>query len=363
MSTHVTGEQLDRLRQGTLPPAEVAEAGRHAAACPECGKAVGDALSIDRMMRDLRIQIEADPELDHLSQDALMALADGTIGTGERDEARAHLEACQACRSELEELDGLKGLIRSRPHPRRRWPVYAVAASIAAIVLLLPLLNRRPGAPVLPPVPATSSQATATQPPSVPETTRYARQDWERWVGEARKGRELPIPAIVAALRPPASSLRGPEEDDDLRLRPDGAVVAAVRPRLQWQRREGASYNVILQIGDRIVESGALADPAWTPPLDLKRGREYAWQVEVTMGGVRSLYPKAPQPPARFRVLEQRALDEIGEARKRYPDDPLLHAVLLARVGLQDEALEALDRLGRSDAALASALRRSIGEW
>jgi hypothetical protein len=127
--------------------------------------------------------------------------------------------------------------------------------------------------------------------------------------------------------------------------------------------RQGASYDVILRNGDELVESGALTDPRWKPRHELKRGCEYLWQVELTIDGVRALYPKAPDPPARFRVLEQSALDEIDDVRKRYPDDALLHAVILARHGLRTETLAALDRLGRSDAPLAADLRESLRHW
>lgn len=358
MSTHVTREQLDRLRDGTLPPAEVAEAGRHAAACEMCGKAIGETLPVDRMMRDLRVQIEAEQDVEHLATDALMALADGKLPGDERVAALAHVEECEICRSELDELGQLNQVIR----PRRRWAIYAIAASLAAIALMLPSLDRRSDAPI--PTPRrTTVKPVVTQRPTATPTTGYSRKDWDRWVSEAKKGREFPIPAIVAALRTPKSQLRGSTDEDDLRLKPDKVVVASSRPQLQWKKRGGASYNVILQIGDEIVESGALTVPVWIPSTDLRRGREYAWQVEMTIDGVRAIYPKAPDPPARFRVLEQKALDEIADARKRYPNDALLHAVLLARYGLQEEALQAVDRLGRSDAALAAALRESIRKW
>jgi hypothetical protein len=64
MSTHVTRERLARLRDGSLPPADIAEVGGHASTCGPCGKAVGEALSLDRTIRDLRMQIEAGHEPD-----------------------------------------------------------------------------------------------------------------------------------------------------------------------------------------------------------------------------------------------------------------------------------------------------------
>lgn len=365
--THVTGEQLDRLRDGSLPPAEVAEVGRHAAACESCGKAIAGALPAGRMTRDLRVQIEAGPEPEHLSGDELMACADGTL----RD--HPHLQECESCRAELDELLRFKSTMR--PRTRRGWRPYAVAAAlaaaIAAIALTIPLANwtvdRAPRTPAPPPsVSPHVSTGAAPVPPEpvpVPVATGYGRPEWDGWVAGIKTRRALSMPAVIASLRPQKTHLRGAAEEDDLRLSPDQTVVADPRPRFQWSKQQGASYNVILRNGAGIVESGALTDPHWTPPRELKHGREYQWQVEVTVDGVRSIYPKAPDPPARFRLLDESALAEIEEARKQHPEDALLHTVILARHGLRAETLAALDRLEQSDPSLAADLRASLRSW
>lgn len=353
--SHVTAEQLHRLRTGSLPPAAVAEVGAHAATCEACGSAVGDALSLDRMTRDLRVQLEADPEPEHLSDDELMAYADGTS----RNEA--HLNECEICRAELDEILRFKRTIR--PRPRRRWLPYAIAAAIAAIALTIPLLDRAPDTPAPTPRHATTSNVPLPKPPPVAIAKGYGQPEWDAWVADAKTRRALPMPTIIAELQPQKSQLRGAAEEDDLQLSPDHAVIISTRPQFQWANRQGATYRVILRDGNDIVESGALRNPRWTPRHDLKRGHEYLWQVELTVDGARSTYPKPPDPPARFRVLEQSALDEIDAARKRYPDDALLHAVILARHGLRDETLAELDRLERSDAALAAELRDSLRNW
>ena len=345
MSTHVTPEQLDRLRRGTLPPADVTAVGRHATACASCGSAVAEALALESKTRDLRLQIDAGDESEHLPEDALMACADGFD--------HEHLQECASCRAEVEEMRMLKRSMR----PRRRWPLYAAAAaaSIAAIAILLSLLGRRPDAVPVPQPPVITQS-------SPPAPVGYGRAEWDRGVADAKQARAFRVPAIVEQLRPPRSTFRGSSEKDPLELHPNGSIVASTRPRLRWSRLEGATYNVIFQLGDRVIESGRLASLYWTPPRTLERGREYAWQVETTLRGVRALHPQTPAPPARFRVVEQSAIDEIDAARRQYPDDALLHAAILARHGLRDEALAALDSLHR-DPALANDLRASLRTW
>ncbi|HEX7153235.1 MAG TPA: hypothetical protein VF618_17250 [Thermoanaerobaculia bacterium] len=357
-SSHVTAEQLDRLRDGSLPPAQVTVVGGHAATCEACGRAVGEVVSPARMTRDLRVQLEAADDAGHLSDDELMAVADGTLHED------AHLNECEICRAEVAEIAEFRGAMRRRRPARNGWMPYAVAASIAAFALTILLVDRVPRTPAAQPRAATTSSPVATESPRVVvAATDPARPEWESWVADVKARRALPVPAVIAELRPQKSLLRGGSEDEDLRLSPDQTVVSLTRPELRWASRAGASYSVILRDGDAIVESGALTDARWKPRHELKRGREYLWQVEVTAGGERSLYPKAPDPPARFRVLEQSALQKIDEVRKQHPEDALLHAVLLARHGLRDETLEAIDRLEGSDAALAADLRESVEGW
>ncbi|MFL6279668.1 MAG: hypothetical protein ACJ731_06130 [Vicinamibacterales bacterium] len=344
---------MDRLRDGSLPPALVAAVGGHAATCESCGRAVREVFPVHRMARDLRTQFDAGHEAEHLSDDELMACADG------RSRNDAHLQECDVCRAEVDELLRFKSQLR----PRRQWLPYAIAASIAAIALTVSLFNRAPDTPTTPPRVATSSNVVRPSPAPLVVATGYGRPQWDAWVADVKARRAFPLPAIIAELRPRESQLRGGAEEDDLQLSPDHEVVASTRPQFRWDDRQGATYDVILRDGDEIVESGPLTDPRWRPLHDLSRGHEYQWQVEMTIGGVHSIYPKTPAPPARFRVLEQSALDEIEEARKRYPEDALLQAVILARHGLRDEALAAVDRLERSDTALAASLRDSLRHW
>lgn len=349
----MTCRQIDRLEDGRASLAQIAEIRRHAAECPDCAAALEHTAG--RIAGELRDQIDLEKHtLEHLDADVLMNHADGSLHGAELETARAHLENCAACRSEVEEIQALRRKIQPRSSP----PFWTIAASVAAaIAIVFVFVLQRDDTP---------ARAIDTPPPTPPpsvEARTYSRADWQLAVTDAKRLREFPVPAAIERLYTQKSTLRGASQQDSASLTPDGDVVISSRPRLQWTARKFASYKVILQTQNGIVESPALTEPAWTPATDLAHGREYRWQVEITAGGVRSLHPRAPDPPARFKVLEQSAVDEIAEARTRYPDDPLLHAVILAKHGARTDALQALDQLEGSDPELARALRESLMKW
>lgn len=364
MSTHVTSEQLDRLRDGTLPPAAVADVGRHAMACEMCGKVVGESLSIDRMVRDLRIQIEADQDAEHLSPDALMAFADGMLH-GEEREARVHLEECEICRSELDELARWKKVIR----PRRRWAVYAIAASMAAIALVLPSLDRRSSTTPRPAI----SKPIATQPPVlstkpiVPAPgSGYGRPEWDTIVRAARAGEPLPMPRALRTLRHPSDILRGPEDPPGSDpVSPSGMVVETTRPAFTWNARSGDRSTVLVLAGDReVVRSESLTTATWRTPRDLSRGVTYTWQVEIDRNGELEVIPSPPARPPQFHILDAATHAGIEAARRQHPTDPLFLGIIYARAGLIDEARTELRRVREgADVPTAQRLLRELDSW
>jgi len=348
MSTHVTGQQEDRLRLGKLPLAELTEVARHAAVCDECRQSLEGLLPVGRVAGDLRLQIEAEED-DHLWPESIVAYADATLAGEELEAARRHLPDCERCAREVDEIRRLA----MPPPARRSWKIFLALAASVAVVAAAGLLVMQRDTPA-PPAPARQV---------VRVRQGYERSTWSEWVVEARRTRAFAVPAVFAGLRGSTTQLRG-AQDGHAELAPDRIVVASARPQLRWSvPGRGATYKVILKSGRSIVESESLAEPRWTPSGDLQRGGEYEWQVEVARGGDRRVYPRPPNPPARFRVLGQAAADEIATAREQHPTDALLHAAILAHYGLRDEALDALGRLERIDAPLAAALRESMRAW
>ncbi|HEX2833956.1 MAG TPA: hypothetical protein VHW00_13175 [Thermoanaerobaculia bacterium] len=324
---------------------------------------MSEALSVQRLLRDVRVQFEV-AEDEHLSEELLMAYADDALPADARDAARAHCDECDRCRADVEELRRLQFVMRRKRSPR--WVPYAIAAAAAAILalVLLPLLYERSPAPLTPVKRAPSVKRVVVPPASTaPVVTGYGEKRWDEWVARAKETRTLAAASILAQLKPAKTTLRGTETADALELHPNGSVVLETRPRFHWNARESGTYNVILQDGDRIIESGLLTSASWVPPFDLRRGGEYGWQVEVTIGEERSIHPLAPAPPAKFVVLDDAAVKEIRDALQRHPNDALLHAVLYARYGLREETASALEALRGGEPELANALRKSLDAW
>jgi len=308
-----------------------------------------------RMADDVRLQIEADA-FRHLDPDQQVAYCDGALRGDELEAARLHLDACDQCRADVEELS------KWGAGPRKRnWLPYALAASLAAVAILGVLvfkpepLKPRPPVAIVPPV-------TITAPPPA---FSYGNAEWDRLVRDVTASGRLAMPALLAALQPPASHFRGGIGADDAALAPAGIVVESARPRFTWRAQPAARYVVLLAPQDgRVVESEPLSEAAWQPPSPLQRGRDYSWQLEVVTDKGRALHPAPPHPPVRFHVLDDAAAAEIADARRRFPGDHLLQAILLARHGLRADAERELleyRKTGRAD--LADALLRSIQSW
>jgi len=308
-----------------------------------------------RMADDLRLQIDAE-DFGHLDPDRQMAYSDGALHGDELETAKLHLEGCERCRADVDELAKW-----GAAPPRRNWLPYALAASLAAVAIVgLFVVRQQQPVKTRPPV-ATIPPVTTAAPPPAPS---YGNAEWDRVVRDVTASGRLTMPAVLAALQPPSSHFRGEIAADDERLEPAGVVVESTRPRFTWRAEPAARYVVLLAPrGGAVVESVQLSEPTWQPASPLTRGRDYAWQLEVITEKGSVLHPAPPHPPVRFHVLDDAAATEIAEARAHFPDDHLLQAILLAHHGLRDDAERELLEYRKKDQALADALLRSIRSW
>ena len=178
---------------------------------------------------------------------------------------------------------------------------------------------------------------------------------------------QVKTPQTVMDLAKDAEVLMGPSTGGVAfaLLNPVGVVIRTARPTLRWQALEGAeSYTVTVFDADynEIARSPVLAAPSWAMPEALERGRVYLWNVTASVNGKEIKSPVAPAPEARFKVLEKNKLDEIGRARKEYPESHLLTGLLYAQAGLLDEAEREFQILARRNrkSPIAQRLLRAI---
>jgi anti-sigma factor RsiW len=123
---------------------------------------------------------------------------------------------------------------------------------------------------------------------------------------------------------------------------PIGRVVREDRPLLRWRPLAGAvSYraSVVNSSFQVVAESGPTLSTEWTPPAALGRGQTFYWQVTATLAdGEEVISPRTPAPRARFRVLEESAVEELKRLEESAPESHLARGVLYARAGLVEEA-------------------------
>jgi hypothetical protein len=324
---HLSADTAARLKNRTLPPAEIEAAVTHAAQCATCRPALGsDAAAIRAAF--------AEDAPRHLTFDELSAIVDGRANRPE------HLDECDLCRAELDDLRPLA----QHPPGRRTWWLAAAAALVLALLIAMIALRREPS-PDVPEVVDTSmtgepQTTTADPPPS----------KWQPLVDQALASGRLPLPAFLATLGGPAQTLRGDGPNASQRLEPSGSAIESAQPELRWPRVANATHVASVFDGETmIIQSPPLKTGRWPLPRPLPRGTTYTWQVEAMRGGETTVLPAPPDPPARFHVISADVQRELEEARREHPDDHLLLAVVHAKAGLEREAREHLDRVESND--------------
>jgi anti-sigma factor RsiW len=271
----------------------------------------------------------------HLAQEELEAYLDGRLAPARLQHCGAHLDACEACRAELEDVrtfrSELPGLPRSEPYrhgsqgrKRRRGlalPLTAAAATIFVVAASASFWwwHSRPrtdkplvaatvtpplaGAPVTPAVAVANSPvagAVATPPVTAPVTNRPAtgplasRPAIAAVAASPQPTAPVTNSRATAALtsRPqpqPANVRPAPETNTTFALlSPLGETIADQRPEFHWQPLPGAVRYSVAIVDERlhsVQRSRALRTTDWRPRRPLRRGQTYFWQVTATLRG------------------------------------------------------------------------------
>ncbi|HYM00899.1 MAG TPA: hypothetical protein VEZ90_18220 [Blastocatellia bacterium] len=191
--------------------------------------------------------------------------------------------------------------------------------------------------------------------------------DYEQLIKAALVNQRVQPPRLIAGLLSKPEALLGPTDNRERfsLISPISRVIETDRPVFRWKALEGASsYYVTVRNSSskEAIVSPMVSGTDWTPPGRLVRGALYAWEVTALREGKELTVPIAPMPQARFYVLEQRKLDELNQARRKYAGSQLMLGILYVRAGLLDQAEQSFESLvaANPDSVTAKRLLRNL---
>ncbi|MBS0420870.1 MAG: zf-HC2 domain-containing protein [Proteobacteria bacterium] len=270
----------------------------------------------------------------HLSQDELDAYVNGRLPAARLDSCSNHLDSCDACRAELEDLRTFKsnaaGLSKSgslsreldRRKRQRQLKAAGSAAMVAAVVAAIAAVGwwqfgkaraQRTSKATTAATSAAQEHAQALTGGAVQARTASAEQS--HGSGSLATVAQAPAPTSSSASQlrstlTPSNPLAGgghertatattsphaanqpaaaaaPPANTFALLGPFGDEIADARPEFAWQPLAGATkYSVVIvDEGLRPVQrSHGVRTTSWRPPRPLRRGRTYLWQVTATL--------------------------------------------------------------------------------
>jgi anti-sigma factor RsiW len=296
----------------------------------------------------------------HLSYEDLEAYLNGRFPPARLDYCLAHLDSCEACRAELEDLRTLKSeaagfarpesLGRELERRRKRRTVTLVQTAAVAIIFVAVaspaiwwgrdrlLAKKRPAAATVTqiaspplttaPTPALPAPLTTALPPALsaprasfptptlpppvataqPRDTRPAGQVSTQLAGakpgvaaSVQHGNSQP-PTDLSRSREPAPMSTGapPPNKAFALLSPFGEAIAESRPEFHWTPLAGAVRYSVAIVDERlhpVQHSRAVRTTSWRPRRPLRRGHTYLWQVTATLRGGSTVVASGPSSP------------------------------------------------------------------
>ena len=345
----------------------------------------------------------------HLSYEDLEAYVQGRLAPARLQHCRGHLDSCDACRAELEDLRALRSdlpgtaqalpIRRESSRSRRRNGLKLHAVGALAMVLVAAAAavfwwrhEKSPIAAATPApaatlarsvTPAPVATASRTAPPSPvtlarPRTPtalsvtpiRDARlaedvaalpDDLRPAVTEAIQQGRLRLPADLTLLRGRALAAAAATQTNTgfALLSPFGEAVSESRPEFRWQPLPGAVKYSIAIVDEKlhpVQRSAALRATEWRPRRALHRGQTYLWQVTATTRDGSTVVASSPPPLGAFvQIISTQLADEIGQFRHRHETSHLVIGVLYAQAGMLTAGAGELRKVAPGDPSYGTA--------
>jgi hypothetical protein len=304
---------------------------------------------------------EAPFHLDY--EEHLEPYVDGKANDIDREIVESHVALCSTCAAELKDLLEFKqqpvAVVAQASSQRKQWlpnlsfvsrPAWAVAGLLAAFVLATAVFmwtRSRPAeqARTMSPPPGGRKETPSPSPqPSMSpheepllvlndaggqvvldqrgrlEGLQELPPDLKESVERALTTRRLGASPGLAGWSTGAGSLRSGAGAESMLapLNPVGVVIETDRPTFRWRTLEGTQHCTVTVYDAKlrqVASSGPVNRTEWTTPKPLRRGVTYSWQISTVKDGETIVSPKPPLPEARFRVLDQRAVDALAKLK------------------------------------------------
>jgi hypothetical protein len=258
----------------------------------------------------------------HLTPQEFQAYAGGQLTGTRLEHCQSHLDSCEDCRAELEELRTFKDDFATfpRPEPNRGvlrkqrlgitlpWAAAMVIVLVATVSTVLwwkhdsQPRTKAPvaGAPEQAPAAVAQTAAELTQaPPAVAHVPAAGTHATTAATPARAAVAHTSVAAASAAVGKPAATppASAPETRVFALLAPLGPTISDLRPEFTWQELPGALHYSVVIVDARlrpVQHSSALRDTSWRPKHPLHHGRTYMWQVTATIHGGHKVVASAP---------------------------------------------------------------------
>jgi len=410
MPDHLSQQQIARYCERQVPPAELLQVDDHLSQCPDCRARLASSIDMraeSRSATSPRLfgsrEEAAFPKASvrpgHVTYEQLEAFIDGKASDAENETLRGHVDSCRVCAGELRDMSDFKAELTAsgkKDHKAKEgwWANFAalrlspsrvvLALAISAAIVLVVAVERK-SLSLAPPRKSPSAGAAPTDTvgpnPARNEHLTASLSSLEAAIGGlppeertsvllAYSHQMIPTPEVLAQLRGRQQTLLG-ESQPGRRfevLAPLGEVVPDMRPIFRWQSLAGATgYTVAIFDANLypVQSSPSLRATQWRANRPLKRGQIYKWQVTATLSDGNSVTsPSPPSPEAKFRVLDQKKVDELAQFQKTHPKSHVALGILYAQAGLLEQGQHELQQISQNDPDhdLAQNLLKSIHE-
>ena len=167
--------------------------------------------------------------------------------------------------------------------------------------------------------------------------------DLRESVERALAARQLRASPALTEWTTGAANLRGTLEQQSTfaPLEPTDVVIETDRPTFRWRALEAASHYIVAVYDSKLRQvgsSGPVNGTEWTIPNPLARGVIYSWQISALKGDTTIVSPKPPLPEARFKILDQPAVDMLAKLKQSVGSSHLAMGVFYWKHGLIEKS-------------------------